>query len=122
MKNILFKSPEYYFIILAILAGYSPPFSFNPIFIGIVGIVIFQIIFKNRISGLTLGILFFLINLYFLGAVISEFNEFTEFNSKAKQLIYVGSGIYTLNLFFVLIMIYKYSNDSSKRNLELKTE
>ncbi|WP_298239532.1 hypothetical protein [uncultured Algibacter sp.] len=122
MKSILLKSPEYYFIILAILAGYSPPFYINPIFIGIVGILVLQIFFKNRISGLTFGIIFFLINLYFLGAVISEFSEFNEFNSKAKQLIFVGSGIWTLNLFFVLIMIYKYLNGSSKRNLELKTE
>jgi len=122
MKSILLKSPEYYFIILSILAGYSPPFYINPIFIGIVGLLVLQIFFKNRISGLTFGIIFFLINLYFLGAVISEFSEFNEFNSKAKQLIFVGSGIWTMNLFFVLIMIYKYLNGFFKRNLELKTK
>ncbi|GAA4963785.1 hypothetical protein [Algibacter aquimarinus] len=122
MKTILLKLPEYYFIVLAILGGYSPPLNINPIFIGIAAILILQIIFKNKISGLIFGILFFLINLYFLGAIFSEFSEFIEFNYKAKQLIFVGLGIWIMNLFFVSIMIYKYLNRFSGGNLEFKRE
>jgi len=111
MKSLFFKLPEYYFIVLAILAGYSPPFYINPIFIGFIVILILQIIFKNRILGLTLGILFFLINLYFLGALLSEFNEFTEFNSSAQQLLFVGLTIWIVNCMVSITMIYKYATN-----------
>ena len=122
MKKILFKLPEYYLIVLVILAGYSPPFYINPIFIGIAGIFILQIIFKNRILGISLGILFFLINLYFLGALISEFNEFTEFNNKAKQLLFVGLTIWIVNMILSLTMIYKYSTNNFKKGSQIKLE
>jgi len=122
MKKILFKLPEYYLIILAILAGYSPPFYINPIFIVIAGIFTLQIIFKNKISGISLGILFFLINLYFLGALISEFNEFTELNNKTKQLLFVGLIIWIVNMILSLTMIYKYSTNNFKKGLRIRLE
>jgi len=122
MKKIFFKSPEYYLIILTILAGYSPPLYVNPIFIGIVVVLILQIIFKNRISGIILGTLFFLVNLYFLGALLSEFNEFTDFNNSAKQLLFVGLTIWIVNLVFSLTMIYKYVDNNFKRNPQIKLE
>jgi len=122
MKKILFKLPEYYLIVLAILAGYSPPFYINPIFIVIAGIFTLQIIFKNKISGISLGILFFLINLYFLGALISEFNEFTELNNKTKQLLFVGLIIWIVNMILSLTMIYKYSTNNFKKGLRIRLE
>lgn len=120
MKTFLLKLPEYYLIMAAILAGYAPPFSINPFFIGIVGILILQILFKNKISGIALGSLFFLINLFFLGALLSEFNEFPKSHYKAKLLLVVGLGIWMLNMFFALLMIYKYVIQTLERNLELK--
>ncbi|WP_040252204.1 hypothetical protein [Psychroserpens mesophilus] len=122
MKKILFELPEYYLIILVILAGYSPPFYINPIFIGIAGIFILQIIFKNRISGISLGILFFLVNLYFIGALISEFSEFTEFNNNAKQLLFVGLTIWIMNTILSLTMIYKYSTNNFKKGSRIELE
>ena len=122
MKKIFFKSPEYYLIILAILAGYSPPYYVNPIFIGIIVILILQIIFKNRIAGIILGVLFFLVNLYFLGALLSEFSEFTEFNNSAKQLLFVGLSIWIVNLVFSLTMVYKYVANNFERNSQIKLE
>ena len=122
MKKILFKLPEYYLIVLAILAGYSPPFYINPIFIVIAGIFTLQIIFKNKISGISSGILFFLINLYFLGALISEFNEFAEFNNKTEQLLFVGLIIWIVNMILSLTMIYKYSTNNFKKGLRIRLE
>ena len=115
MKTVFLKFPEYYLLILAILAGYSPPFYINPIFIGIMIILILQIIYKNRILGLVFGGFFLLINLYMLGALISEFNEFTEFNTNAKQLLFVGLTLWVLNITTSLIMIYKYSTTVQNR-------
>lgn len=122
MKSILFKIPEYYLILIAILAGYTPPIYVNPVFIGIVAILILQLIFKNRIAGLLLGSLFFLINLFFLGAVLSEFNEFTTVNLSTKQLLFVGIVIWMVNAAVSLIMVYKYAakrlDSHPKINLE----
>ncbi|MFL3662128.1 MAG: hypothetical protein ACI6PN_10300, partial [Polaribacter sp.] len=109
MKKVFFKLPEYYLIILAFLAGYVPPFYIHPIFIGIAIILILQIIFKSRISGLILGTLFFLINLYFFGALLSEFNEF---NNRAKLLLFAGITIWIVNFTLSLTMIYKYATNS----------
>lgn len=122
MKKTFFKLPEYYLLILAISAGYSPPFYINPFFIGIAILLILQIIFKNRISGMLLGILFFLVNLYFLGALLSEFREFTEFNNSAMQLLFVGLAIWLVNLVFSVTMIYKYSTNNFKRSSQIKLE
>ena len=122
MKKVFFKLPEYYLIILAFLAGYVPPFYIHPIFIGIAIILILQIIFKSRISGLILGTLFFLINLYFFGALLSEFNEFNEFNNRAKLLLFAGITIWIVNFTLSLTMIYKYATNSFISNPKLKLE
>lgn len=74
------------------------------------GIFILQIIFKNSISGIALGILFFLVNLYFLGALLSEFNK------HAKQLLFVGLTIWIANFLVSVFMIYKYVTHEIKRN------
>jgi len=122
MKKVFFKLPEYYLIILAFLAGYLPPFYIHPFFIGIAIILILQIIFKSRISGLILGIIFFLINLYFLGALLSEFIEFNEFNNRAKQLLFAGITIWIVNFTLSLTMIYKYTTNSFISNPKMKLE
>ncbi len=115
MKKVFFKLPEYYLIILAILAGYSPPFYINPIFIAIVAILILQIIFKNRMFGMILGIFFFLVNLYFIGALLSEVSEFPAFNRGAMELLFVGLIIWIVNMVFSLTMIYKYYGSCQKQ-------
>ena len=113
MKKTLLNSPEYYLVILIILSGYTPPFSFNPIFIGLTAIVMLQIIFKNKISGIIIGSSFLLINLFMLGALISEFREFATFNSQAKQLLFVGLPLWALNMTASIIIIYKYLKGNS---------
>ncbi len=115
-KQLFLKFPEYYLIVLTMLGGYTPPFSINPVFVGILAILIIQIIFKNKIIGTVLGVLFLVINLYMLGALISEFNEFTAFNADAKQLLVVGLTLWSLNMLASCTMIYKYSIMNLKRN------
>lgn len=109
MKSTLLKIPEYYLMILAIMAGYSPPFHINPIFVGMGVILVLQIIFQNRIFGLILGILFFVVNLLFLGALLSELSEFTAFTKEAASLLFVGLMIWTANIVAATAMIYKNS-------------
>lgn len=106
-KQIIVKLPEYYMLILAILAGYKPAFSFTPISLGLAAIMIFQIVYKNKIAGLVISSLFLLINVFMLFALISEFKEFPTFNNEAKQLLFGGLLIWLTNLFFGGIMFYK---------------
>lgn len=106
-KHIILKLPEYYMLILAILVGYNPPFSFTAISLGLAAIMIFQIVYKKKISGLMISSLFLLINVFMLFALISEFKEFPIFNSEAKQFLFGGLLIWLTNLFFGGIMFYK---------------
>ena len=80
IKQAFINFPELYLVALAILVGYTPPFTFNPFLIGIAAIVILQIIFRNKISGIILGIAFMLANIYMLLALMSESSKYVQFN------------------------------------------
>ena len=108
-KKIILKLPEYYILILTISAGYTPPFFFNTISLGLAAIMIFQIVYKNKISGLMISTLFLMTNVFMLFALISEFKEFQIFNNEAKQLLFGGLLIWLTNLFFGGIMFYKHT-------------
>lgn len=109
MKQLIIKSPEYYLFVFVILAGYTPPFYFNSLFVLIAAILALQIVFENKVFGLLLASILLIANLLMLGALISEFNEFPEFSLSAMQLLLGGLSIWCLNSFFLGIMIYKYS-------------
>ncbi|HKL04059.1 MAG TPA: hypothetical protein VJ911_10295 [Cryomorphaceae bacterium] len=115
-KQLLIVVPEYYLIILVLLAGYTPPFSINPLCIGVAIIPMLQIVFKHKVSGILLGSIFFMVNLFFLGALISELLEFTSFTSNAIQLLVGGLSLWVLNLISSISMIYKYSKVELDRN------
>ena len=122
MKSLLFKLPEYCLLLIVLLATYSPPFTINPFFVGVVMLLVFQIIFQNRVLGFVLGMLFFLVNLFFLGALLSEFREFTEFNNAAKQLLVVGLLIWIMNIVLSSTMMYKYAMNKLSNNNQMKLE
>lgn len=107
-KQLLIQFPEYYLIVLVILATYKPPFFINPIVIVFVAILVLQIVYKNKISGLIIAGLFIAVNLFMLLALISEFSEFPIVNVEALQLLFVGLSLIILNLGSSAIMIFKY--------------
>ena len=127
IKHIIFKLPEYYFILLVLLVGFTPPFSFNPISIAVSILLVLQIVFKYKLSGLILSILLVVVNAFMLVAVISEFKEFASFTDDAYKLLFVGSSLWCLNMLFAGVMIYKYSflnqpiNLSNASHLESQT-
>ena len=108
-KQILLQLPEYYLIVLALLAGYTPPFSINPFAIGIVIILAFQIIFKNKIAGHLIASLFLIGNLVMLLALTSELNEFPKFNAHAKELLFGGLMLLGFNIIMSGLMLLKYT-------------
>ena len=107
-SQILLKFPEYYLVILAILAVYKQPLVVTLVLIGIVALLVLQILFQSRISGFIIAGIFLFVNFYMLGALISEFNEFPEVNSAAIKLLFVGLSTIIINLIAAGIMLYKY--------------
>lgn len=109
MKKILLNAPEYYLVVLILLVAYSPPFYINPFFIPIILLIAAQVYFENRFTGMFLGTLFFLVNIYFLIALFSEFREFEIVNYDAQRLLFIGLSIFILNLAASTVMLYKYA-------------
>ncbi|MGV6830100.1 MAG: hypothetical protein ACWA5P_00880 [bacterium] len=105
MRSFLPKIPEYYFILLVLLVGFKTPFSFNPFALLFAILLGLQIYFKFKTTGLLLGVFFLFINLYFLGALLSEYAEYISGGSK---LLWVGVPIWVLNMTMAIVMIYKY--------------
>lgn len=104
-EPVLYKLPEYYLIIFILLAGYTPPFSFNPVAIVLAFLILLQIIFRNPESGIIIAVLFIMANVYMLFAMISEFNEFPTFELGAKQLLLTGIPLFILNVAMSVLMI-----------------
>jgi len=107
-RHLLLQLPELYLITIILLAGYSTPFSFTPFVLVVAFVILLQVIFNNRISGLIIASLLFLLNLYFLGALLSEFQEFETFNMGAKKMLAVGIPLWFINLGVSGVMFYKY--------------
>ena len=108
-KQIILQLPEYYLIVLALLAGYTPPYSINPFAIGIVIILALQIIYKNKIAGHLIASLFLIGNLVMLLAFTAELNEFPRFNAHAKELLFGGLLLLGFNIIVSGLMIVKYT-------------
>jgi hypothetical protein len=118
LKNVLLHSPEYYLLILVLLSGFKPPFHFaTPVLIG-AGIVVLQIIFRNRIAGLVISGLLVAGSVLMLMAALSEFGEFSSFDGRALQLILGVGTIFLANLLAAGLMIYKYQFASKSQEPE----
>lgn len=108
LKQILIKMPELYLIVLILLSSFSDKLHLNPIAIGLIVILILQIVFKNKASGIVIASLFIIMNLYMLAAVTSEFNEFPVINAEAQKLRAVGFLLFVFNSTMAGMMLYKY--------------
>jgi putative effector of murein hydrolase LrgA (UPF0299 family) len=120
MKNLLLKLPEFYFLVLIFLAGYTSAFSIAPFYIVLMIVLILQIIFKNKVSGLLIGGLIFFCNLFFLVALLSEFKEFTEFDIEAQKLLFVGFSVWIVNIIASGTMMYRYVKIKTRSSQMIK--
>lgn len=118
IKPYLLVLPEYYLIVLILMSGYTPPLGFNLLSLVMAFLLVLQIIFKYRVTGVILATLFLMINLYMLLALISEFSEFPTMNSAAVQLLGVGLLLFVTNLSVSGLMIFRYlrSDDGEVAN------
>ncbi|MBA5792620.1 hypothetical protein H1R17_01120 [Flavobacterium sp. xlx-214] len=84
------KYAEYLLVLTIIFYWYFTSNLFNPIAIGLLVVMALQIIFKNKVSGIMIPLLFILLSLYMLLALLSELREFSAFNADAKTMLISG--------------------------------
>jgi len=109
IQTILPKIPEYYLIALVLLAGFTPPFSINPISVGCAITLVLQIIYKNKKTGLILAGLFVIINLGAVMALIAELGEFSIYSAQSRNLALGGFALIVINFAMAGIMFYRYA-------------
>ena len=97
-KKIVKNLPELYLITAVLFYWQSTANLFNPIAMGLLVVLIFQMEFKKQYLGITIATIFIIANLYLILALISELREFTEVTNSFLLLISVGSVFIALNL------------------------
>lgn len=107
-KEILLKLPEYLLLAGVCFYWYSSGTLINPIAIGLIGLLIYQLIRKNFVVGLVIPGLLIFGSLFMLMALISEFKEFPTFNAEAKRMLFVGLTYFLSTIIVSGTMIYKY--------------
>lgn len=107
-KQILKLSPEFYLLAATIYYWTLTANVVNPIAIGLLCIIVFQLVFKKTISGLMISGLFIVLNLYLILALVSELSEFTEASSSYYKLLTVGSLFLGFNIIAGSFMFWKY--------------
>jgi hypothetical protein len=95
----IFGSVIYYWLASSLL---------NPIALGLIAILSYQIISKKSISGLLISGIFILLNLFLILALLSEASEFNTFNQNYYNLIIFGSIYIGFNLLAGTLMFLKY--------------
>lgn len=114
MKSLLHKIPKYYLILLVLLVGFKTPFSFNTFTLLFVVLLGLQICFKFKTSGVLLSVFFLFINLYFLGAL---FSQYAEYISGGSNLLRVGIPICILNMTIAFLNNQQYDEASEQLNV-----
>ena len=107
IKQFVLDFPEIYFLILVLLASYTPPFQFSPLIIlGL--LILIQLYTSSTAMGAVFTIVFAFINLYMLLALFSEYFEFQENSPAAIKLISVGLSLFVMTSLFIWLMARKY--------------
>lgn len=108
LKKVALEIPEYYLLSLVLIFAFSGGVNSVFIALGLAAVILLQLIFKSRVSGIIIAIVFILVNLYMLAAVTSEFKEFAVINPEAQQLRAVGFFLFVFNSSIAGMMLFKY--------------
>ncbi|MBU2929657.1 hypothetical protein [Winogradskyella psychrotolerans] len=107
-KKLKFFISELFLILSVLYYWFLTPNLFNPIAIGLLTILVFQIIKKNATLGIVISATVLLLTLFMVLALISELSEFNTINQNWKNLVIFGSLYLGLNLILAGFMFYKY--------------
>lgn len=114
-KKIGLHLPEYLLIASVLFYWVSTANIFNPIAIGLLIFLIFQLVFKIRWVGLAIPSVLIMASLFMLLALISEVSEFPSFTPEAQKLLFIGLTWILGTMAASSIMIYKYATLQPKR-------
>ncbi len=123
MKNsisLLSNLIEYLLIIAVLFYWHGTSNLLNPIAIGLLVVLIFQIILKNNVIGVLIPCVLILLSMYMILALLSEVNEFESFNSDAQRLLYIGLAYFLGTIMVSFLMIWKYLVRSTNKTLAYK--
>ena len=109
LRAVLPHIPEFYFLIMASLTTYTPPFTFNPLFMSFAVIIGLQLIFKPKAMGIIMGAAFLIINFMMGLAIISEASELSTAGMDNTEIIAVGGLIWIANTICAISMVMKYA-------------
>jgi hypothetical protein len=112
MKNIFYLMPEAFFIGLAVFwinDNYSANGSVNYFAIAIIAIMIFQLLFQNKIVGFAVGGILAMFSLYMVLAVRSEHNDFPPGSAEGIKFLIIGEGLFLLSALTAIAMICKFA-------------
>ncbi|WP_299116666.1 hypothetical protein [uncultured Winogradskyella sp.] len=100
--------PEIFLIVSVIYYWILTANLFNPIAMGLLAILMYQVINRKPLSGLLISGVFIGLNLFMVLALISELSEFETVNQNYKNLIVFGYLYLGCNLLIGSIMFIKY--------------
>jgi hypothetical protein len=112
MKKILYLILEVFFIGLAafwIKDNYSANGSVNYFAIAIIAIMIFQLLFQNKIVGFAVGGILAMFSLYMVLAVRSEHNDFPPGSAEGIKFLIMGESLFLLSALISIVMICKFA-------------
>jgi hypothetical protein len=112
MKKILYLIPEVFFIGLAafwIKDNYCANGSVNYFAIAIIAIMIFQLLFQNKIVGFAVGGILAMFSLYMVLAVRSEHNDFPPGSAEGIKFLIMGESLFLLSALISIVMICKFA-------------
>lgn len=119
-KRIVYLLPEIYLLIAVVYYWILTANLLNPFAIILIGLLIFQIKTRAKLTGVSIAIILLLLNFFMLFALMSELNEFPEFNSKARTLAIVGFSFFGFNILVGSAMLVLYLSDKIT-NLKLNS-
>jgi hypothetical protein len=112
MKNIFYLIPEAFFIGLAVFwinDNYSANGSVNYLAVAIIAIMIFQLLFQNKIVGFAVGGILTMFSLYMVLAVRSEYNDFPSGSAEGIKFLIMGESLFLLSALISIAMICKFA-------------
>lgn len=108
LKKLLPYLPEFLFLDATIFYWFAEGVVIKPLAIVLFAIMLQQLLFRGKISGLIISSVGILIGLYLLLALFSELNEFTVFSTQAQELLFGGLGLCLSLLTLSIYMFKKY--------------
>jgi hypothetical protein len=110
LKSARFWIAEIYLLLSVLAYWIMTGTLLNPIAFCLILTISAIAFWKNAIYASVIALLFLLLNLYMVLAMISELNEFREFNDKALQLLLFGSVYLGTNIAISIWMFVKWTS------------